>query len=124
MKNRVLITVTSFMLAGIFAAAQLCAADDIKTRMIGRVKIINKELKAKGIVGENNRGYLESRSGKKQREDVIKAENRDRKTIYTQIAKQQGTTAEVVGKHRAVQLQKKAKAGDWLQDTAGTWYRK
>ena len=32
------------------------------------------ELKAKGIVGENNKGYLEFIGGKKEKADVVAAE--------------------------------------------------
>ena len=51
-------------------------------------------------------------------------ENRDRKLVYEAIAKNQGTTVEVVGRHRAVQIADKALAGEWLQDANGKWYQK
>ena len=95
----------------------------IKQRMIDRLPIINS-LKDKGIVGENNKGYLEFVGKKKEKADVIKAENKDRKLVYKAIAKQQGTTAAVVGKHRAVQIANKARPGEWLQDANGKWYQK
>ena len=82
------------------------------------------ELKAKGIVGENNAGYLEFVGAKREKADVVAAENNDRKTVYTAIAKQQGTTAEVVGKRRALQIAQKANPGEWLQDASGKWIQK
>ena len=91
--------------------------------MIERLPII-KSLKDKGLVGENNKGYLEFIGKKKEKADVIKAENKDRKSVYGAIAKQQGTTVELVGKHRAIQLANKAQPGEWLQDAAGKWYQK
>lgn len=91
--------------------------------MLARIPVI-MELKAKGIIGENNNGYLKFRSANREEADVVDAENRDRKTVYEQIAGNQGTTSEVVGKLRAVQIKKKAKPGEWLQDGTGKWHQK
>jgi hypothetical protein len=44
--------------------------------------------------------------------------------VYEAIAKQQGTTLELVGKHRAIQISDKARPGEWLQDANGKWYQK
>ncbi|MCP4113308.1 MAG: YdbL family protein [Desulfobacteraceae bacterium] len=98
-------------------------AEGIKSRMIKRLPVI-KELKVKGIIGENNKGYLEFTGKKKEKQDVIDAENSDRKKIYEAIAKQQKTKLEIVEKHRAVQIEKKAAKGEWLQDANGKWYKK
>ncbi len=95
----------------------------IKQRMIKRLPEI-KALKDQGIVGENNEGYLEFFGKKKVKAAVVEAENSDRKQVYQAIAKQQGTTVEVVGKHRAVQIANKARPSDWLQDADGNWYQK
>jgi uncharacterized protein YdbL (DUF1318 family) len=91
--------------------------------MKNRLPVI-KELKAKGIVGEDNKGYLQFVGGNKAKADVVAAENKDRKTVYAAIAKQQGTTAELVGKRRAVQIAKKANKGKWVQDASGNWNKK
>jgi uncharacterized protein YdbL (DUF1318 family) len=91
--------------------------------MIERLPII-KDLKARGIVGENNLGFLEFIGDQREKAGVVKAENRDRKSVYDAIAKKQGTTADVVGKHRAVQIAAKARAGQMLQDANGKWYKK
>ena len=68
--------------------------------------------------------YSEYDHGHREKADVVKAENRDRKSVYDAIAKKQGTTAEVVGKHRAAQIAAKAWAGQMLQDANGKWYKK
>ncbi|MCP4345492.1 MAG: YdbL family protein [Desulfobacterales bacterium] len=98
-------------------------AEGVKSRMIKRLPVI-KELKAKGIIGENNKGYLEFTGKKQEKQDVIDAENSDRKKIYEKIAKQQETKLEIVEKHRAAQIEKKAVKGEWLQDANGKWYKK
>ena len=81
-------------------------------------------LKAKGLVGEDNRGYLQFIGQKKENEAVVAAENKDRQMVYEAIAKQQGTTVELVGQHRAIQIAEKAQRGEWLQDANGKWYQK
>ena len=81
-------------------------------------------LKAEGVVGENNKGYLEVIGANRGKAGVITAENSDRKEVYTAIAKQQGTSVDLVGKRRAKQIAKKAKPGQWIQDNSGQWYQK
>ena len=91
--------------------------------MKARLPII-VELKSQGIVGENLNGYLEFVGNSKVKEDVVAAENDDRLKVYTAIANQAGTTPEVVGKRRAIQIAEKASPGEWLQDADGKWYQK
>jgi len=118
MKKRTLIIIL-FFLSGICLNA---FAEDIKARMMNRLPEI-KVLKAKGIVGENNRGYLEFRGGR-EKENIVNAENSDRKAAYESIAKQQNTSLDVVEKHRAAQIEQNAAPGDLLQDATGKWYKK
>jgi len=122
MKTKLLIIVISFALSWTWMTGTSFAGG-IKSRMIKRLPAI-ESLKAKGVIGENNKGYLEFRGGSREGKGVVNAENRDRKTVYTQIAKSQGATVEVVGRHRAAQIEKKADPGEWLQDANGRWYRK
>jgi uncharacterized protein YdbL (DUF1318 family) len=123
MKHSPLKKILAFFLIGFFIAGPTLFADDIKTRMKDRLPTI-LALKAQGIVGENNNGYLEFIGGKKEKADIVAAENEDRQTVYAAIAKQQGTTVELVGKRRALQISQKADSGDWLQDADGNWYQK
>ncbi len=123
MKQRTLTKILAFVLIGTFAAGISVFADDIKARMKQRLPVII-ELKTKGIVGENNAGYLEFIGAKREKADVVAAENEDRKTVYAAIAKQQGTTAELVGKRRALQIAQKANKGEWVQDSSGKWLQK
>ncbi len=123
MKQRTLTKILAFLLIGTFVTGVSAFADDIKTRMKNRLPVI-KELKAKGIVGEGNKGYLQFVGGNQAKADVVAVENKDRKTVYAAIAKQQGTTAERVGKRRALQIAKKANPGEWVQDANGKWLQK
>ena len=123
MKRRTLTKTLTFVLIVTFMAGISTYADDIKARIKKRLPVI-KELKAQGIVGEDNKGFLQFVGGKQAKADVVAAENKDRKTVYAAIAKQQGTTAELVGQRRALQIAKKASKGEWVQDKSGNWIQK
>ena len=123
MKRKKIVATLSVLILGLLVTEVYSSSKEIKQRMISRLPTI-KSLKNKGIVGENNKGYLQFVGNKKENEGVVNAENKDRKTVYEAIAKQQGSTVEVVGKHRAVQIANKAQAGEWLQDANGKWYQK
>ena len=119
------VIVTLFTLL-IFTADGNCfaGANDIKARMQERLPTI-VQLKSEGVIGENNRGYLEFIRGTAQKQSgVITAENNDRDAVYSAIAKQQGTTKQLVGQRRAIQIGERASSGEWLQDTSGKWYKK
>ncbi|MBU1181359.1 MAG: YdbL family protein [Pseudomonadota bacterium] len=98
-------------------------AKELKARMLERIPAI-QALKSKGIIGENNLGYLQFVSSGKEQEGLVNSENADRKAVYTAIANQQGASADLVGKRRAIQIAENAGAGEWLQDNAGKWYQK
>jgi uncharacterized protein len=88
-----------------------------------RLAII-KALKLKGIVGENNKGYLEFRSGDTQALDVVNEENSVRSKVYEDIAKSSGVSVETVGSQRASQIAAGEVSGVWIQDIAGNWKKK
>lgn len=113
----------SVMIGLIAHADAFAGAERIKQRMIDRLPII-KALKKDGIVGENNKGYLAFIGDSRSKEDVVAAENADRKTVYQAIAEQQGTTIEKVGARRALQIAETAQPGEWLQRPTGEWYQK
>jgi len=114
--------VVAALAAGFFFSAPVFAGD-IKARMKSRLpKIV--ELKAAGVIGETHAGLLAFVGSKKEAQDLVAAENQDRKKVYQAIAKQQGTTAKVVGQRRALQIANKAKPGEWLQDADGKWRQK
>ncbi len=123
MKRITIVAMLLIFILGMMITHVNASSQAIKQRMIKRLPEI-KALKDQGIVGENNKGYLEFVGPQKTKANVVKAENNDRKQVYQAIAKQQGTTVELVGKHRAVQIANKARPKDWLQDADGKWYQK
>ena len=116
-----LLIMAVILLSGSVAFSQ--GAKEIKERMKTRLPTI-VELKNAGIIGENYLGYLEYIGTTKKNEDVVSAENKDRKIVYEAIAKKQDTTAELVGKRRAIQIFEKADPGEWLKNESGKWYQK
>jgi uncharacterized protein YdbL (DUF1318 family) len=125
MKNNIFFVSISLSLSVLLITGALAFAgsNEIKARIKARLPVIDA-LKADGIIGENNRGYLEFIKNDKPKEDVVISENQDRKKVYSAIAKQQGTTADLVGKRRAKQIAQRAKPGQWIQDGSGNWYQK
>ena len=101
-----------------------CAlADAVKDRMLQRLPAI-ADLKTKGIIGEDNRGYLGYVTGNRAMEDVIAAENADRKTVYEIFAKQQNTGLDVVETVQGARKAEKANSGEFYQNREGQWIKK
>ena len=123
MKRNTIIAILAVLILGLMITNGHSSSQAIKQRMIDRLPVITA-LKAKGLIGEDNRGYLQFIGQKKENEEVVTAENKDRQMVYEAIAKQQGTTVELVGQHRAIQIAAKALPGEWLQDANGKWYKK
>jgi hypothetical protein len=94
----------------------------IKERMKERLPTV-KMLKVKGVVGENNEGYLEFLGSERQKASVVAAENEDRRKVYQAIADQQNVGLGVVERHRAAQIRDEADSGIWLEDAKGNWYQ-
>lgn len=116
---------TSLFVFGMFVttASVFGGEADIKARMEERLPVIN-DLKAGGIIGENNNGYLEFLSEERGREEIVNSENMDRRKVYEAIARQHGSTTENVGKQRAGKIMQRAARGEWLQDDRGNWHQK
>lgn len=111
------------LVAGMFVSVPSLWSDSIKERMLSRLPVIN-ELKAQGLVGENNRGFLEYRTGDQPKSEVVQAENKDRQAVYQTIAQRQNTTADFVGQTRAAQIAGQEPAGVWIQKDDGAWIKK
>jgi uncharacterized protein YdbL (DUF1318 family) len=82
------------------------------------------ELKSKGVVGETDDGFLDWVEKKDSKSaDLINQENADRKELYKEVAKKEGTTDDVVAKHAAERNLKKAKNGEYVK-VEGKWHKK
>ncbi len=123
MKKFVSITPLLIIILSLFLIVPASYGASLKDRMAARIPEISA-LKDKGVVGENNKGFLEFRSGDKSKQGLINAENNDRKAVYGAIAKKQNVDAILVGERRAKQIAQKGKKGQWFQNADGKWYRK
>jgi uncharacterized protein len=124
-------TLSTFLLvafAGLFLSnatvnAQADNEDALKKSLLERVDAIDK-LKLTGKVGENNVGLLEQRGALNPAETkLMNEENKDRRALYTIIAKRLNVTMTVVGQGRSEEVRKKSASGVWLQDRTGNWYQ-
>ena len=116
-----------FVVVAFGLGSAVVRAEDRKTvlaRMEQRLSDVDA-LKGRGVVGENNRGYLEARASLKGDEQgVVSAENSDRAALYASVAKEQGISVEQVGRGRAQKIAAGSKRGVWLQGNDNAWYQK
>ena len=104
-------------------SSQLSLAQGIHERMKQRLPAI-AALKTNGIIGENNQGYLGFVTEARAQEDIITAENKDRKKVYTYFAKEQETTLDFVEKIQAKRKADRTSSGEFFQKPNGTWVKK
>jgi len=122
MPSRIAILFFTFLLGHVAVMGVVGAQEDITSRMEARLPVIDA-LKAKGVIGENNKGYLAFR-GPRTQTDVVNAENTDRAALFKRIATQQGTTPDLVGHRFALKFRNLTRGGEWYQDDAGNWRKK
>ena len=123
MNTHKLLKMAPLLMIFLLLSISYVSADEIKDRMVQRLPVI-ADLKTKGIIGEDNRGYLGFVSGNRVMEDIIAAENNDRKTVYGIFAKQQNTSLEVVETIQGARKAEKANSGEFYQNREGQWVRK
>lgn len=85
-----------------------------------------QQLKQEGLIGENNRGYLELLKPSSAAAKAVEAENKDRRLIYQTIADQNGLkdSLDIIEKTFAEVRREKALAGEWIQLPSGEWVQK
>ncbi len=123
MYNRKLFFVIAVVLTTLFCSTLNGQAASVKERMLARIPAINA-LKDKGIIGENNKGFLEFRTGDKSQQQLISDENKDRGSVYAAIASKEKVDAALVGQRRAKQISAIGSKGHWFQKPDGAWYKK
>ena len=82
--------------------------------------------KSKGMIGENNQGYVTALVSVPEVEEVVTTENNDRKVLYTTIAAQNGLSGEmaIIEKVFGEVQREKAKSGEMIQNDNGQWVAK
>jgi uncharacterized protein YdbL (DUF1318 family) len=105
------------------AAAHAASKAELQRRFKERYPQI-QELKAAGVVGETDEGYLDFVSKKDPAvAKLIDEENRDRKELYKLIAQAEGIDPAVVATRAAKRNFEKAKPGEYLKE-GGKWKKK
>ena len=116
-----------FLIAASVIGATLVRAESlgaVKARIEQRLAAVDA-LKDRGVIGENNRGFVEVRGTAAAADQRIVAdENADRQTVYAAIAAQSKESAEAVGRTRAQKIVAAARPGQWIQDAGGAWKKK
>lgn len=111
-----------FLALAITPAVRAEGVSEIRARIQSRLPKVDS-LKTAGALGENNLGFLEVRAPG-EAAGVAAAENADRQKIYVEIGKNTGASPEQVGRARAKRIAERSAPGVWLQNDAGTWYKK
>ncbi len=88
----------------------------------------------KGAIGEGRRGLLEVRETKglspterTELKSLVEAENRDRRTLYQEVAKSMNISADQITKVQRIfadKWQQAAAPGWWIQKEDGAWVQK
>jgi len=123
MKNILIRTIGILFISIFIVAVTNAMADSPLERMDNRAPEII-ELKGKGIIGENNTGYIEFVGETREKQALVEAENADRKLVFSEIAQKNGVSIEEVGSQYARKRTEMAGPGEWLQNETGEWYQK
>jgi uncharacterized protein YdbL (DUF1318 family) len=82
------------------------------------------DLKAKGVVGEQNDGYVGLVKQDSTAAKLIAEVNEKRRQRYQQLAKQNSVPLASIAKLAAEKAKEKTKAGQYIQNAAGKWIKK
>ncbi len=84
------------------------------------------DLKVKGMIGENNNGYVSALEKNNAAEQLADEENQNRRVIYKAIAQQNGLgkSVDIIEKVFAQVRRDKAQSGEMIQLETGDWVQK
>lgn len=122
-KQRTLIILGSLALILILLSSPAAFASQLQDRMKARLPEI-VALKSKGVIGENYQGYLEFVGQRRDGAAIVKAENADRRALYTAIAQKTGASPEQVGTRAALKWKANLAAGEYFKNPDGRWIQK
>ena len=122
MKSKIAILLVSLMVTLNFLSGS--SLSEIKQEMQKRLPTITN-FKSEGLVGENNKGYLEVRASiSADKKKIVDDENRDRKIVYQEIASKVGGSLDTISLKRAQQIRESSPSGVWVQLPNGNWTKK
>ncbi len=118
--------IVCLLLAAVFGSPAFAQDDQaaIQERLKGRIAEVDA-MKLAGVVGENNKGFLEQRATLTEAQTaLLNAENADRRALYAILAGRLRLSVSVVGEQRAANVRERSAAGVWLQGADGAWFKK
>jgi uncharacterized protein YdbL (DUF1318 family) len=118
-----LLMIGGFVLSLTLFFSTAASAGQLQDRMKARLPEI-VALKSNGVIGETYQGYLEFVGANRDGADIVAAENADRTTLYTAIAKKTGATVEQVGSRAALKWKENLAAGEYFKNPDGNWIQK
>lgn len=121
--QRIGIAILGVALTTVLMFSPAVSAGALQDRMKARLPAI-VDLKTKGVIGENHRGYLEFVGKSREGAQVVKAENADRQALYTDVAQKTGATVEQVGRRAALKWKQNLGKGEYFKNKDGSWIQK
>ena len=110
-----------FLAPAAVSATGTAEVKEVKQKIHDRAPVI-RDLLRRGVVGESATGFLAVRGTLTDEEKRnVEAANRDRKTIYADLARRQKLSPEEVGRREAKRIFGAVKRGTWLLDENGCW---
>jgi uncharacterized protein YdbL (DUF1318 family) len=106
------------------AFSTVFADSTLTNRMKDRLPLV-LVAKDAGSIGEGLNGMLLVRKdASSEVEELVKAENHDRGTLFKILAKKTGGESKDVAKKFAKAIASKAKKGHWFKNSSGNWVSK
>ncbi|MFL2913471.1 MAG: DUF1318 domain-containing protein [Opitutales bacterium] len=106
------------------AFSPVFADSNLTSRMKDRLPLV-LVAKDAGSIGEGLNGMLLVRKdASSEVEELVKAENKDRGTLFKILAKKTGGDSKDVAKKFAKAIASKAKKGHWFKNSSGNWVSK
>ena len=114
----------SFLLVSFFILSSANADSTLTNRMKARLPEV-LSAKNNGVIGENVDGMLLVRiKTTEEVENLVNAENKDRKNLFELLAKKTGGETGDVAKKFAKGIASKSKKGHWFKKSSGSWVSK
>lgn len=123
------ITICSLLMILLAAQSNVAAQSksELRESMKQRYPRLEK-LRDEGKIGETYRGYVEAvtddAAKDRETQDLVKAENADRRALYAIIAQDVGTTPEAVGRINAQRVLEDGDEDMFFKTKAGVWVKK
>ena len=125
MTRRMFTTTVLIALAGLFSLSTPGAAQDTIESVTQSIKARYRDLykaKLQGRIGETIDGYVAAVKG--GGDNLIEAENADRRKLYQLLTKKEGISVDEVARTAGARNFRNASPEEWLRGPDGQWVQK